>query len=95
MRSKRWCGPSHVFEVHIGGDFYEAITKLKEARDKWNSVPFLVTTKKYEIKAGQLLEGSFHEMQHVAKVVNLKKIRDLYKVEKKARDIKKEIGLSI
>jgi hypothetical protein len=43
--------------------------------------------------AKQLLEGSFHEIEHVAKIVNWKKIKDLYKAEKKARNLKNEIGV--
>jgi hypothetical protein len=85
--------PSHAFEVQIGGNFFEALTKLKHAWDKWNSTPFLVTTEKYEAEAKQLLEGSFHEIEHVAKIVNWKKIKDLYEAEKKARDLKDEIGV--
>jgi hypothetical protein len=85
--------PSHAFEVQIGGNFFEALTKLKHAWDKWNSTPFLVTTEKYETEAKQLLEGSFHEIEHVAKIVNWKKIKDLYEAEKKARDLKDEIGV--
>lgn len=27
----------------MAGNFYEALTKLKHAWDKWNSKPFLVT----------------------------------------------------
>jgi len=85
--------PSYAFEVQVGGNFFEALTKLKHAWDKWNSRPFLVTTEKYELEAKQLLEGSFHEIEHVARIVNWKKIRDLYETEKKARDLKNEIGV--
>ena len=92
-RKIRAGNPSHAFEVQVGGNFYEALTKLKHAWDKWNSKPFLVTTEKYELEAKQLLEGSFHEIEHVAKIVNWKKIADLYKAEKKARDLKNEIGV--
>jgi predicted RNA-binding protein len=30
--------PSHVFEVQIGGNLEQALTKLKHAWDKWNSI---------------------------------------------------------
>jgi hypothetical protein len=42
----------------------------------------------------QLLEGSFHEIEHVTKIVNWKKIRELYETEKKATDLKNEIGVN-
>jgi len=86
--------PSHAFEVQIGGNFFEALTKLKHAWDKWNSKPFLVTTERYEAEAKLLLEGSFHEIEHVARIVNWRKIKDLYEAERKARDIKAEIGVA-
>jgi len=85
--------PSHTFEVQVGGNFYEALTKLKHAWDKWNSKPFLVTTEKYELEAKQLLEGSFHEIEHVTRIVNWKKIRDLHEAEKKAHSLKSDIGI--
>lgn len=85
--------PSHAFEVQVGGNFFEALTKLKHAWDKWNSKPFLVTTEKYELEAKQLLEGSFHEIEHVTRIVNWKKIRDLHEVEKKAHSLKSDIGI--
>jgi hypothetical protein len=85
--------PSHVFEVQIGGNFFEALTKLKHAWDKWNSKPFLITIEKYEIQAKQLLEGSFHEIEQITKIVNWRKIKELYDVEKRAKDLKNEIGI--
>jgi len=36
----------------------------------WNSWPILVTTETYASKAKGLLEDSFHEMGHVAKIVD-------------------------
>ncbi|MBC7091538.1 MAG: hypothetical protein H5T50_06480 [Nitrososphaeria archaeon] len=85
--------PSHAFEVQISGNFFEALTKLKHAWDKWNSKPFLITTEKYEEEAKKFLEGTFHEIEHVAKIVNWKKIKELYDVEKKAKDLRDEIGV--
>jgi predicted RNA-binding protein len=85
--------PRWVFEVQLAGNFYEALTKLKHAWDKWNSKPFLVTTEEYQDRANQLLEGSFHEMKDDARVVNWKKIMKLYELIKAAQELKKEIRL--
>ncbi len=85
--------PSHVFEVHFGGNFFEALTKLKHSWDKWNSKPFLVTTDKFQEKAEQLLEGSFHEMKDVIRIVNWKKIVTLHKLEKEVSKIKTEMKI--
>ena len=54
--------PYRAFEVQIGRNFFEALTKLKQAWDMWNSTPYLVTTDACMEKAKQLVEGSFHEM---------------------------------
>jgi len=85
--------PSYAFEVQMGGNFFEALTKLKHAWDMWNSWPILVTTDVYASKAKELLEGSFHEMGHVAKIVDWKKIVKLYELETEVASIKVEIGL--
>lgn len=85
--------PSHVFEVHLSGDFFEALSKLKHAWDKWNSKPILVTTEEYANKARVLLEGSFHEIGHIAKIVNWKSVVKLHKLEREAQKIKTEIGI--
>lgn len=59
--------PSHVFEVQIEGNLELALTKLKHAWDKWNSFP---TTDEDAPRAQSLLEGSFHEMGYIARIVD-------------------------
>jgi hypothetical protein len=83
--------PKWAFEVQMGGNFYEALTKLKHAWDKWNSKPFLVTTDRYMMQARSLLEGSFHEMKDDARLVNWKRIVELHKLLTEAHRIKSEI----
>ena len=34
--------PTYVFEVQIGGNLHQALTKLKHAHDIWNSNIFLI-----------------------------------------------------
>ncbi len=86
--------PSHAFEVQIGGNFYEALAKLKHAYDKWNSKPVLVTTEKYAKEAQSLLSGSFHEVRDVAKVVNWQKVVELYGLMRKTWKLREQIGIS-
>ncbi|MHA1834402.1 MAG: hypothetical protein ACTSV7_10450 [Candidatus Baldrarchaeia archaeon] len=85
--------PTHAFEVQIGGNFYQALTKLKHAFDKWNCFPILVTTEKYEEKAKQLLNGSFHEMKNKARIINWKTVQRLYRLEKQVKNLKAEVCL--
>jgi len=84
--------PSHAFEVHLHGDFFEALTKLKHAWDKWNSKPFLITTEEYAEKARLLLEGSFHEIQEVTRIIGWNKILQLHRLEKDLARMKTELG---
>ena len=86
--------PSHAFEIQIGGNFYEALAKLKHAYDKWNSKPILVTTEKYAKEAQNLLSGSFHEVRDVAKVVNWQNIVELYKLMRKTWKLRDQIGIT-
>jgi len=83
--------PKWAFEVQMAGNFYEALTKLKHAWDKWNSKPFLITTNAYITQAKSLLEGSFHEMKDDARIVNWEKIVKLHELLDKAHKIKSEI----
>jgi len=85
--------PSHAFEVQIGGNFYEALSKLKHAYDMWNSKPILVTTEKYAEDATNLLQGSFHEIRNVISIVNWKRVSRLYELLKEAEATRKDVGL--
>jgi len=85
--------PSHAFEVQIGGNFFEALSKLKHAYDIWNSKPILVTTEKYEGEAKSLFKGSFHEIGAVAMVVGWRKISRLHKLLKEAESTRRDVGL--
>ncbi len=68
--------------------------ELKHAYDKWNSKPVLVTTEKYEKEAHSLLAGSFHEIRHVASVVNCQRIVELYRLLRKTWNLKEDMGTS-
>lgn len=85
--------PEKAFEVQLAGNFYEALTKLKHAWDKWNSTPFLVTTSDFEAQAKSLLEGSFHEIRKEARIVNWKKIVELHQLLKHVDELKSDIRL--
>ena len=86
--------PHAAFEVQIGGNFFEALTKLKHAWDIWRSVPVLITTDEYADKARQLIEGSFHEIRNRLKIVDCKEIQDLYNAWRKIDEIESRITLS-
>jgi len=45
-------------------------------------------------KAKQLVEGSFHEMGKSLKIVNWKKIQELYDARKRVDEIESEVSLT-
>ncbi|MEM2293129.1 MAG: hypothetical protein QXX41_07620 [Nitrososphaerota archaeon] len=85
--------PYIAFEVQVAGNFFEALTKLKHAWDLWNSTPFLVTTEEYVDRALKLVEGSFHEIKHVIRILNWESVRELYNMLKRVRELEAEMRL--
>jgi hypothetical protein len=85
--------PTYVFEVQIGGDLYHAIGKLKHASDLWNSNIFLVVTEEDMERATSLLSGTFHEISDKIKIIEAKKIDELFKRKKAYRDFEVELGI--
>lgn len=85
--------PSRVWEVHISGNFYEALAKLKHAWDYWRAEPFLVTTEKYEDQARNLLGGTFHEIKPHIRIINWQHILKLYKLLRDTTDMEKELRI--
>lgn len=82
-----------VFLCSARGNFYEALTKLKHAWDKWNSKPFLVTTDDFITQARNLLEGSFHEMKDDARIINWKDVVELHNLLAGACEIKTRLRI--
>lgn len=85
--------PTCVFEVQIGGDLYHAIGKLKHAFDLWNSNIFLVVIEEDMERATSLLSGTFHEILDKIKIIEAKKIDELFKRKKAYRDFEVELGI--
>jgi len=67
--------PQVAFEVQIEGNIHQALSKLKYAHDLWNSTPVLVTTEQYKAGAKDLLEGSFHEIKDVTKIIKWEDVK--------------------
>ena len=85
--------PAVAFEIQIGGNLFEALTKLKHAFDLWNSIPVLVTTKEQIKQAKNWVEGSFHELKDVFRVLTVEEIKEYYDIKKKAKDFETKLGL--
>ncbi len=85
--------PIFAFEVQVGGNLYAALVKLKHAWDLWNSRPVLVTTDEYIEEAKNWLSGSFHEMHHVALILNWADIARLHQSLERVREIRDKLDL--
>lgn len=86
--------PSVAFEIQLGGNLYEALSKLKHAYDLWNSIPVLITTSEQINEARKWIEGSFHEVKDVFRVVSWEKIKNYYDIKRKAKEIEIELKIA-
>jgi hypothetical protein len=85
--------PDHAWEVHIGGNFFEALAKLKHAWDLWNADPYLVTTERSADEAKKLLGGTFHEIKSQLQIVQWQDIVRLYKLLTEVTEVEKKLRL--
>jgi len=85
--------PTYVFEIQIGGNLYQALAKLKDAFDIWNSHVFLVSPQEDFSKALELLSGTFHEIRNRLKFIDCLKVRELLARKKGYRELEKELGI--
>jgi len=85
--------PTRVFEIQVGGDIYHALAKLKHAFDLWNSDIFIVASQSDLNRAQDLLSGTFHEIGHNLKPIELDKIKELYTRKKSYLDFEKDLGI--
>ncbi|MEM1944247.1 MAG: hypothetical protein QW756_02150 [Nitrososphaerota archaeon] len=86
--------PTYVFEVQVGGDLYHALSKLKHARDIWNSKIYIAVTDEDKPKANELLSGTFHEIREEIKVILIHQVTQLYKMKKDYKDLERNLGIS-
>ncbi len=85
--------PSFVFEVQVGGNLTEAMGKLKQAFDLWNSNIFLVGKEEHRAPADQLLGGTFHEIQHRLRFLEIAQVEDLYQRKRAYRELESQLGI--
>ena len=86
--------PTRVFEVHVGGDIYHALGKLKHASDLWNSHIFIVAPETERDSVNTLLSGTFHEISQHIEFIELGQVEELYKRKKSYWDFEKELGIN-
>lgn len=87
--------PTFVFEVQIGGNLHQALTKLKHAYDIWNSNPYLILQSAEKEKAESLLTGAFHQIQGKVVIMTTEEASQLYESQKNDDELKRKYGLRI
>jgi hypothetical protein len=85
--------PSVAFEIQFGGNIFEALTKLKHAYDLWNTIPVLITTEPQIEGAKQWLEGSFHELKDVFRIIEWNEITKYYKLKQETKNLEVNLGI--
>jgi len=84
--------PTYVFEVHVRGDLYHDLAKLKHAFDLWNSHIFLVGNEADPDRISELTRGSFHEIKRHLKFISLAKVRELHARKKALINLETRTG---
>ncbi len=85
--------PSYVFEVQVGGNLTEAMGKLKQARDLWNSNVCLVGKEEHRSAVNQLLGSTFHEIQNHLRFIELAQVGELYQRKLAYRELESQLGI--
>ena len=85
--------PSFVFEVQVSGNLSEAMAKLKQARDLWNSNVCLVGKQEHRPTVNQLLSGAFHEIQDRLRFIELSQVEELYQRKRAYRELESQFGI--
>lgn len=85
--------PSFVFEVQVSGNLTEGMGKLKQAFDLWNSNIFLVGKEDHRRHVNELLGGTFHEVQHRLRFLELAQVEELYQRKRAYRELEHHLGI--
>lgn len=85
--------PSIVFEVQFGGNLFESLSKLKHAFDIWNSIPVLVTDASQIDEAKKWIEGSFHELKEVFRIISWEDVKEYYYEKRKIKELETKLKL--
>lgn len=85
--------PGYVFEVQVSGNITEALGKLKRSFDLWNSNLFLVGKDEHHRGFDELVQSTFHEVQHRLRFLSLGQVEELYSRKKAYREFENQIGI--
>jgi len=82
-----------AFEVHLKGDLYADLVKLKEAYDIWNAIPFLITTSEKVNEARRWIGGTFHEIEDKFKILTVDELQRFYNAKREIKEFEVQFGI--
>lgn len=85
--------PTFVFEVQVGGNVTEALSKLKHSFDLWNSNLYIVIEDDKRREVDILLSGTFHEIKAKLTVILSSEIEEFYKMKVAEAQLKERLRL--
>lgn len=83
--------PTHIFEVQIRGNIHQALSKLKDAYDKYGSKPIFVAHEDDIRRARKIISGTFHEIEDKLVLIDVNSIREFFKFKKLFSKIQSEL----
>jgi len=86
-KNKGYPNPFAVFEVQVGGNLIEALTKLKHAYYTWHSKIYLISDQKNLDKACSFLNGAFHEINNYTKLILMEAVTKILRYYNKLQEI--------
>ena len=90
---RRDAAPYIAFEIHISGDLYADLVKLKHAYDMWNAIPVLILPEEKKEQARSWIEGSFHEIAHKFRLITIDEILDFYRKKRELKNLERQLGI--
>lgn len=85
--------PYIAFEVHLKGDLYADLVKLKEAYDIWNAIPFLITTSEKVNEARRWIGGTFHEIEDKFRILTVDELQRFYNAKREIKEFEVQFGI--
>jgi len=85
--------PYIAFEIHIRGDIYADLVKLKHAYDIWNAIPVLVVEENKIDEARKWIGGTFHEIKDFFRIILVKQVEEFYEAKRKLKELENMLGI--
>ena len=86
--------PLAVFEVHIRGNVFEALVKLRYARAVWPGTRIFLVTPKEDIEKARGEARRLPEIANVLRIASCDDIIELHELMRRVKELENRLGLS-